>query len=66
MDVEKKCKLITLGAAGTGKTSILKQFVNHEFGNPIATVYADLFVKEVPVADIIVKFQIWDTVGIER
>lgn len=60
-------KVIILGNAGVGKTSLMNQFVNKKFSNQYkATIGADFLTKEVMVDDRLVTLQIWDTAGQER
>ena len=65
----KKCllKIIIVGDSGTGKTSLMQQFVNKKFTNQYkATIGADFLTKEVMIDDKLVTMQIWDTAGQER
>eukprot|EP00944_MAST-04C_sp_MAST-4C-sp1_P006206 g6206.t1 len=65
----KKCllKIIIVGDSGTGKTSLMQQFVNKKFSNQYkATIGADFLTKEVMIDDKLVTMQIWDTAGQER
>jgi len=56
-----------LGDSGTGKTSLMNQYVNKKFSNQYkATIGADFLTKEVMVDDKLVTLQIWDTAGQER
>jgi len=60
-------KVIILGDSGTGKTSLMNQYVNKKFSNQYkATIGADFLTKEVMVEDRLVTMQIWDTAGQER
>jgi len=60
-------KVIILGYSGTGKTSLMNQYVNKKFSNQYkATIGADFLTKEVMVEDRLVTMQIWDTAGQER
>ncbi|KAG4301515.1 hypothetical protein PCK1_002228 [Pneumocystis canis] len=60
-------KVIILGDSGTGKTSLLNQYVNKKFSNQYkATIGADFLTKEVMIDDRIVTMQLWDTAGQER
>ncbi|KAJ8447021.1 hypothetical protein Cgig2_033590 [Carnegiea gigantea] len=49
-------KVIVLGAAGVGKTSLITR----------ATIGADFFTKELHIDGKLVSLQIWDTAGQER
>lgn len=63
----KVLKVIVLGEAGVGKTSLLQQFVNNLFSTTYkATIGIDILTKDVFVGDQIVSLQIWDTAGQER
>merc|ERR1711865_882993 len=60
-------KVIVLGDSGTGKTSLMNQYVIKKFSNQYkATIGADFLTKEVQVDDRLVTMQIWDTAGQER
>ncbi|RKP40298.1 P-loop containing nucleoside triphosphate hydrolase protein [Dimargaris cristalligena] len=61
-------KVLVIGAAGTGKTSSIRRFVNDEFAdNYQATIGVDFAVKTIQYDDdIVVKLQLWDIAGQER
>jgi len=61
-------KVVVLGDAGVGKTSVVKQYVNGIFDPQYkATIGADFLTKDVNLADRgLKKLQIWDTAGQER
>jgi Ras-related protein Rab-7A len=60
-------KLLLLGDAGVGKTSLLNQFVNREFSAQYkATIGSDFSSKQLDVDGHYVTLQIWDTAGQER
>jgi len=60
-------KIIILGNAGVGKTSLMNQYVNNRFSQQYkATIGADFLAKEITVGDKTVSLQIWDTAGQER
>ena len=60
-------KLLLLGDAGVGKTSLLNQFVNREFTAQYkATIGSDFDSKQLEVDGHYVTLQIWDTAGQER
>ena len=61
-------KVLIVGDANAGKTSILDQFTNNNFdGTYISTIGIDFNVKSVTVDDNkTIKLQIWDTCGQER
>ena len=62
-----KCKIVFLGAAGTGKTSLIQQFVSNHFENNYSvTVGIDFFIKPIQVQDRTINLQIWDTAGQEK
>ena len=62
-----KCKVVFLGAAGTGKTSLIHKFIYDDFSRDYsATVGIDFFTKPVQVADRTINLQIWDTAGQEK
>uniref|UniRef100_A0A1I8HIZ8 Ras-related protein Rab-7b n=1 Tax=Macrostomum lignano TaxID=282301 RepID=A0A1I8HIZ8_9PLAT len=60
-------KVVVLGNAGAGKTSLLQQYVNRRFtGQYTATIGADFLVKMVQLEKQTVTLQLWDTAGQER
>ena len=64
---EQKFKVMMLGDAGVGKTSITKRFVDNEFvPNYIHTIGIDFLEKQIECGKDIVRLQVWDTAGQER
>ena len=62
-----KLKICLLGDLGVGKTSIIKQFIDHVFSSQYrATIGSDFFVKTLDCDERRVTLQIWDTAGQER
>ena len=60
-------KLLLLGDAGVGKTSLLNQFVNREFTAQYkATIGSDFSSKQLDIDGKFITLQIWDTAGQER
>jgi len=60
-------KLLILGDASVGKTSLFTRFVKEEYSETYkATIGADFYSKTVQVDDKEVILQIWDTAGQER
>ena len=60
-------KLLLLGDAGVGKTSLLNQFVNREFTAQYkATIGSDFSSKQIDIDGRFTTLQIWDTAGQER
>ncbi|KAK2955087.1 putative Ypt/Rab-type GTPase YPT7 [Blattamonas nauphoetae] len=60
-------KVVFIGDMGVGKTSLLNQFVSHEFSEQYrATIGADFFSQELILDGVQVILQIWDTAGQER
>eukprot|EP01102_Stenamoeba_stenopodia_P016718 TRINITY_DN586_c0_g1_i2.p1 TRINITY_DN586_c0_g1~~TRINITY_DN586_c0_g1_i2.p1 ORF type:complete len:190 (-),score=46.61 TRINITY_DN586_c0_g1_i2:279-848(-) len=60
-------KVITLGDAGVGKTSLMNQYCIKKFTNQYrATIGADFLTKELVLENRIATMQIWDTAGQER
>eukprot|EP00457_Paulinella_chromatophora_P014744 gb/GEZN01015222.1/.p1 GENE.gb/GEZN01015222.1/~~gb/GEZN01015222.1/.p1 ORF type:complete len:200 (-),score=31.07 gb/GEZN01015222.1/:284-883(-) len=60
-------KLVLLGDAGVGKSSIVERFIRsefYEFQQP--TIGAAFSTKQITVGNREVKFEIWDTAGQER
>lgn len=62
-----RLKVIMLGDAKTGKTSLMNQYINKKFSKQYKpTIGADFLTKEVMVDDTLVRLDIWDTAGQER
>ena len=63
-----RIKVIIIGEAGVGKTSLVKKFVSGHFARDYRTsIGANLFVKELNLnSEINVSIQIWDIAGQER
>ena len=60
-------KVIILGDAGVGKTSLLKQYINKQFSYQYkATIGADFLMKEILIDGQVVQLQLWDTAGQEK
>jgi Ras-related protein Rab-7A len=61
-------KVVVLGDAGVGKTSLVKQYVNGKFDKDYKpTIGADFLTKDVSLPNRgQLKLQIWDTAGQER
>ena len=69
MDPEKKfiVKVILLGDASVGKTSLLNKYIKNEFSlNYKTTIGADFLTKQLQRENSLVNLQIWDTAGSER
>jgi Ras-related protein Rab-5C len=62
------CKVVLLGEAGVGKTSIISRYVSNTFSEVLmSTTGASFATKKVELDDEHkIKFQIWDTAGQER
>jgi Ras-related protein Rab-7A len=60
-------KIIVLGAANVGKTSLMKRYCTSTFSySRKATIGADFMTKAITLNDDQVILQIWDTAGSER
>ncbi|CAG8541331.1 10272_t:CDS:2 [Ambispora gerdemannii] len=60
-------KLVLLGEAAVGKSSLVLRFVNDEFqDNKEPTIGAAFLTQKCRLEDKIIKFEIWDTAGQER
>jgi len=63
-----RIKVIIIGEAGVGKTSLVKRFVSGHFTRDYrASIGANLFIKELKLnSDNTVSIQVWDIAGQER
>ncbi|XP_019104881.1 ras-related protein RABF2a-like [Beta vulgaris subsp. vulgaris] len=62
-----QAKLVLLGDMGTGKTSLVLQYVRGQFfDRQEATIGAAYFTKTISFDEASIKFDIWDTAGQER
>jgi len=60
-------KVLLVGEASVGKTSIFHRFVKNEYSDTYkATIGADFFSKQMNIENTEVIMQIWDTAGQER
>ncbi len=60
-------KLVLLGEAGVGKTSLVRRFVSNHFREySESTIGASFLSKTMVVGDMAYKFQVWDTAGQEK
>ncbi len=65
--MSKVFKVITIGDAGTGKTSIAYRFVNKEFDETIpSTIGVEFYTKSMTIDDKEYKCQIWDLAGMDK
>lgn len=59
-------KVIIVGCAAVGKTSLVNRFIHDHFGDTCPTISCDSFSKGVRVDDAVVSLLIYDTAGQER
>ncbi|XP_060644719.1 ras-related protein Rab-5A-like isoform X1 [Drosophila nasuta] len=60
-------KVVILGAAVVGKSSLVLRFVKGQFHEyQESTIGAAFFTQTICIKDTVVKFEIWDTAGQER
>ncbi|EER06929.1 Rab5, putative [Perkinsus marinus ATCC 50983] len=62
-------KLVLLGDASVGKTSLVQRFVHNSFEDTVQTTIGAAFSTQdllVPGSNRSIKFEIWDTAGQER
>ena len=66
----KACKVVLLGEAGVGKTSIISRFIHNKFEENLETTtgasYAGKNMIFKDYQNQVVKFEIWDTAGQEK
>jgi small GTP-binding protein len=63
------CKVVLIGEAGVGKTSIINRYINNTFStNSMSTTGASFAAKTMYFEnhDKYVKFEVWDTAGQEK
>ena len=64
---EEKLKLMVIGEARVGKTSIIKRYTdNFLSGEYLSTIGIDYQDKIIKIGEKLVKLEIWDTAGQER
>lgn len=60
-------KLVLLGEAAVGKSSLVLRFVNNDFQeNKEPTIGAAFLTQKIQLPNRVIKFEIWDTAGQER
>ena len=62
------CKVVFIGEAGVGKTSIIQRFIKNSFSSSTTSTTGAIFIeKEMYFEDINqkIKFELWDTAGQE-
>jgi small GTP-binding protein len=67
--IENEVKVVLLGETAVGKSSIIKQFVDHEFDSEVGPSISSKFIsKEMELKEINkeIKINLWDTAGQER
>eukprot|EP00301_Raphidiophrys_heterophryoidea_P019465 c4401_g1_i1.p1 GENE.c4401_g1_i1~~c4401_g1_i1.p1 ORF type:complete len:211 (+),score=41.55 c4401_g1_i1:61-633(+) len=63
----REVKVVLLGDAGVGKSSLVLRFVSNHFKEySESTIGASFMSKTIVVNDTAIKFQIWDTAGQEK
>lgn len=64
---EVRLKFVLVGDSGTGKSSVLRRFVDDTFSPSfMTTIGIDFKVKDLKLKENVVKIQVWDTAGQER
>ena len=67
MSKEYEAKLILVGETNVGKTSLLRQYVDHLFSEEkVTTIGYDTMHKELELPEGKISLQIWDTCGQEQ
>jgi small GTP-binding protein len=66
-DDSTKVKIMIIGDAGVGKTSIIRKYVKNEFTeNYLSTIGFDFQKKKLTIGKKVINLCIWDTAGQER
>lgn len=63
---ELEAKIVFLGSAGVGKTSIIRRFTTRKFAPTKTTVGSGLSTRKQVVDGVHVRLQLWDAAGQER
>jgi len=67
VDKPVQVKLVLLGEAAVGKSSIVQRFVSNEFqANKEPTIGAAFLTQKCRLEDRVLRYEIWDTAGQER
>jgi len=67
LDKSVQVKLVLLGEAAVGKSSIVSRFVSNEFqANKEPTIGAAFLTQKCRLEDRVLRYEIWDTAGQER
>ena len=67
MSKEYEAKLILVGETNVGKTSLLRQYIDHLFSEEkVTTIGYDTMHKEIELPEGKISLQIWDTCGQEQ
>ena len=66
-DYDEKIRLMVIGDANVGKTSLIKRYCQNDFNNAyLTTIGIDFQTKNINMNNKNIKIQIWDTAGQER
>lgn len=64
--MERIVRIILVGDAGVGKTSLFSSYADNTFTNHATTMGVDFRHVKIRVGNEVVKLQLWDTAGHER
>ena len=59
-------KVLVVGNASSGKSSLVRRYVHGDFGNAVPTIGADFQRKDIRYGETLYRLQLWDIAGQDR